>query len=143
MSAVSYTGGCLCGDVKYVLRGQQKDIKGVTACHCHQCQKWSGHYWASIHGPISGFEITEGDTSVKWYKSSDKARRGFCTNCGSALFWHGEGYSEASDQIDISAGSLDDTKSLKLARHIFCKFKGSYYEIKDGVAMFDTFSESQ
>ena len=142
MSEISFTGACLCGEVKYVLRGNPRDIKGVTACHCLQCRKWSGHHWASIHGPISGFEITHGETSVKWYKSSDKARRGFCENCGSTLFWHGNGYASGSDQMDVSAGSLDDVKGLKLIRHIFCKYKGEYYETSDGVAVFETFSDS-
>ncbi|NNC38276.1 MAG: GFA family protein [Acidimicrobiales bacterium] len=139
MSEEHYTGACLCGEVKYSLRAQSEEIRGITACHCEQCRRWSGHHWASIHGPKSEFEITKGEASVKWYRSSDKARRGFCRNCGSALFWHGEGYSDLVDQMDISAGSLDNPKGLTLSRHIFCKFKGAYYEIKDGVPVFETF----
>jgi hypothetical protein len=88
---------------------------------------------------MSGLKITKGEELVKWYRSSDKARRGFCKICGSTLFWHGEGYEDLVGQIDISAGSLDDTQTLKLTRHIFCKFKGGYYEIKDGIPEFDAF----
>ena len=139
MSEVSYTGSCLCGDVKYSLSGKQEDIHGVTACHCQQCRKWAGHHWASIHGPLSGFEITHGEASVKWYKSSDMARRGFCKTCGSSLFWHGENYPSIADQMDVSAGSLDNPQGLKIFRHIFCKFKGDTYEIKDGVPTYETF----
>ena len=139
MSDAHYTGACLCGAVTYALSGLQEDIRGVTACHCKQCRKWAGHHWASIHGPISGFEITQGADAVKWYKSSDTARRGFCETCGSSLFWHGEGYPTIADQIDVSAGSVDDLQGLKIFRHIFCRFKGDYYEIKDGVCVFETF----
>lgn len=139
MSELHYTGSCLCGEVKYSLRGNPSDINGVTACHCQQCRKWAGHHWASIHGPISGFEITQGESTVKWYQSSDTARRGFCQLCGSSLFWHGHGYPSITDQIDVSAGSLDDPLNLQIFRHIFCLFKGDYYDIKDGVPVYDTF----
>jgi hypothetical protein len=44
-----------------------------------------------------------------------------------------------ADQIDVSAGSVDDLQGLRLTRHIFCRFKGDYYELKDGVPTYDTF----
>ena len=113
MSVQTYTGACLCGKIRYKLTAKAEDIRGVTACHCRQCRRWSGHYWTSIHAPKTGFSITEGMDHLTWYQSSDKARRGFCKTCGSALFWHGNGYPELKDQIDISAGSIDDTGELE------------------------------
>lgn len=142
MSKVSYTGACLCGAVKYELNGAKKDIRGVTACHCQQCRRWSGHHWASVQAPKSALTITKGKDNISWYTSSEFAKRGFCQTCGSALFWHGYGYPGLADQIDISAGSLDDTGHMKIFRHIFCKFKGDYYELKDGVEIFNTFPEA-
>lgn len=139
MSGHTYTGRCLCGSVKYKLESEAGDVRGVTACHCLQCRQWSGHHWASVHGPMSGFQITEGESNVSWYQSSEYARRGFCKICGSGLFWHGNGYPSLVDQIDVSAGSVDDLHGLSLSRHIFCRFKGDYYELKDGVPTFDTF----
>lgn len=141
MNEETYTGGCLCGVVKYKLSGTDKTIHGITACHCQQCRRWSGHHWASLIGPKSGFFITSGEDNVRWYKSSPKARRGFCQTCGSALFWHGFGYPSFKNQIDVSAGSLDDAKKRTLRRHIFCADKGTYYQIKDGVPMFDKFPD--
>ena len=139
MSKVNYTGGCLCQTVEFDLRGADKDIRGVTACHCQQCRRWSGHHWASVHAPKSALNITKGKDNISWYASSDKAKRGFCKTCGSALFWDGHGYPSLADQIDVSAGSLHDAGNMKIFRHIFCRFKGSYYKLKDGVKKHDTF----
>ena len=62
-----------------------------------------------------------------WYASSAEARRGFCTRCGSTLFWQGVG----RDYVSIAAGTLDDSSGLQIAWHIFTADKGGYYEIAD------------
>jgi hypothetical protein len=62
-----------------------------------------------------------------WYDSSAEARRGFCTRCGSTLFWQGAG----RDYLSIAAGTLDDSSGLRIACHIFTADKGDYYEIGD------------
>ncbi len=69
------------------------------------------------------------NTGLKWYSASAKARRGFCDQCGSTLFWDGVG----RDNISIAAGTLDDSTGLEIACHIFVAEKGEYYEI-DGPA---------
>ena len=73
------------------------------------------------------FRITE-TRGLKWYRSSNKARRGFCSECGSVLFWKGDG----SDYTSITAGSVDGATGLKLEGHIFCDNAGDYYEIAGG-----------
>ncbi len=142
MSAHTYKGGCLCGAVRYSLGAEEAEIRGITACHCEQCRRWSGHHWASLIGPMSGFVITKGKDNIRWYQSSRKAKRGFCKTCGSTLFWHGFGYRALKDQIDVSAGSLDDSYDRVITRHIFCENKGKYYRIKDGVPVYDRFPDS-
>ncbi|RVV97273.1 GFA family protein [Mesobaculum littorinae] len=118
---LSTTGGCLCSEVSYRVRGP---LRPVVACHCDQCRRTSGHYAAATSAPRDAVEI-EGD--VTWYQSSDTARRGFCPICGSTLFWDGPG-----PHLAIFAGTLDQPTGLKLAGHIFCASKGDYYEIADG-----------
>lgn len=118
-------GSCLCGRVRYRVNGP---MRGVIACHCTQCRKQSGHFYAATDAPEHAVEIVGGE-SIKWYQSSPRARRGFCGNCGSALFWKQEG----SADISILAGSLDGATGLRLERHIFCADKGDYYAIDDGL----------
>ena len=65
--------------------------------------------------------------TLSWFRASDIARRGFCRNCGSFLFWqHND-----EETISISMGVLDAPTGLKLARHIFVADKGDYYDITD------------
>ena len=123
-----HTGACLCGAVKYEVRNLGGE---VVACHCGQCRRQSGHYFASAMTTRADLAITE-DRSLKWYKSSAAARRGFCAECGAILFWE----SATDDSTAISAGSLDLPTGLRLASHIFVDDKSDYYEIDDGLPQF-------
>ena len=124
------TGGCLCGAVRYEVRGA---LRPVVACHCSQCLRSHGHYAAySATAEADVTVIEEGD--LAWHQSSDMARRGFCRVCGSRLFWD----PQDMDYIAISAGSIDQPSGLKLARHIFTADKPDYYEIADGLETLPT-----
>ena len=118
------TGSCLCGAVKYVVDGPLRD---VIACHCGQCRKQTGNYMSATAAQDSVLTIVEA-RGLKWYRSSATARRGFCGECGSVLFWKGEG----RDYTSIAAGSVDGPTGVKLAGHIFCDSAGDYYEIAGG-----------
>ncbi|MBM3519273.1 MAG: GFA family protein [Alphaproteobacteria bacterium] len=118
------TGSCLCGAVKYEVHGPLRD---VVACHCEQCRKQTGNYMSATAAQDQDFRISEG-RGLKWYHSSDTAKRGFCGECGSVLFWKGEG----RDYTAVTAGSLDGASGLKLEGHIFCESAGDYYEIAGG-----------
>ncbi|WP_419912880.1 GFA family protein [Hoeflea sp.] len=121
----SYKGSCLCGAVEYTVVGQ---IKNVTACHCTQCRKQTGHHYATTSVDDEQLTVT-GLQHITWYHASDDAKRGFCKICGSALFWkcHSDPYTA------VLAGSLDGETGLKLEKHIYCADKGDYYEITDGL----------
>ncbi len=118
-------GGCLCGAVRYEARGPLSD---VTACHCGQCRRQSGHLYATTSITAERFTLTE-DRGLKWYSASETARRGFCGDCGSTVLWQ----PATRDRVAILAGSLDAPTGLKLARLIFVADKGDYYEITDGL----------
>src|SRR5688500_18584644 len=78
-----HKGSCLCGAISFEVAGE---LPGPDACHCSQCRKHSGHYFASTDVPRAALTM-KGDEHVAWYRSSDKVRRGFCSICGSSLFW--------------------------------------------------------
>lgn len=118
------TGSCLCGAVKYEVTGP---LRNVVACHCEQCRKQTGTYMSATAAKDNDLKIVE-TRGLKWYRSSGTARRGFCGECGSVLFWHGDG----RDYTAIAAGSLDGPSGLKLEGHIFCESAGDYYEIAGG-----------
>jgi hypothetical protein len=124
MSGELHRGSCLCGAVRYEVRGP---LRSVIGCHCTQCRKQTGHYMAATAAKHEHFKIIK-DEGLRWYHSSDTAERGFCRVCGSTMFWQGKG----RDYVAIAAGSVDGETGLSVAGHIFCGDKGDYYEIKDG-----------
>ena len=119
-------GGCMCGGVRYEVRGA---LREVVACHCSQCRRSSGHFVAATGASSDRLTLTRTD-SLAWYASSDRAERGFCSRCGSSLFWRPR-KGDAS-WTSIMAGTLDGPTHLKIAKHIFVADKGDYYAITDG-----------
>lgn len=120
-----HKGSCLCGAVTFDVEG---DLHPPDACHCRQCRKQSGHFFASTDVPRSAVTI-RGAEKVTWFASSDRVRRGFCSVCGSTLFWD----PVKRDFIGISMGAFDTPTMTHLRIHIFVADKGDYYEIADGL----------
>lgn len=125
MAADLHTGGCLCGAVRYAVTGALRDVVG---CHCSQCRRTTGHFLAATAARHANFTVVK-DSGLKWYQSSPGARRGFCSECGSTLFWEGRG----KPHVSIAAGTLDDSSGLRTVCHIHVADKGAYYEIEAGV----------
>lgn len=117
------TGSCLCGAVKF----EAENLRNILACHCRQCRKTTGNYMSATAATDADLKMIE-TRGLKWYRSSDAAKRGFCGECGSVLFWKGDG----KDYTAIAAGSIDGKTELKLEGHIFCDDAGDYYEISGG-----------
>jgi len=129
------TGGCLCGNVRYEVRGPLRD---VVNCHCSMCQKLHGSFGAHTKARKVNIHITN-STGLSWYKSSDLAQRGFCHDCGSSLFWEPFNL----DATGILAGSLDGATGLKTIGHIFVGEKSDFYSIDDDLPKFDASSNGE
>lgn len=123
------TGGCLCGAVRYRVAGGLRPT--VNACHCGQCRRFHGTAGAYSSAAERDVAI-EGRDKVRWYQSSAKARRAFCSVCGTKLFWQAIG----SEALDISAGTFDLPSGVRLARHIYVASKGDYEVIADDLPQF-------
>lgn len=119
---MSKTGSCLCGSVTYRLNGH---LRPIVACHCIQCRKTSGHYVAATQSALDDIEIA-GDT-LQWFRSSEHAERGFCSTCGSNLFWRRRG----NPYISIFAGTIDGPTGLHIESQLYPESKGDYYELPD------------
>jgi hypothetical protein len=119
------TGACLCGTVRFKTSGV---LRGVVYCHCSQCQRQTGHFYAATNVADVSLSL-DGADKVTWFAASETARRGFCSVCGSALFWKRDG----SDNTSIMAGAFDRPNALEAEMHIFVADKGDYYTIDDGL----------
>ena len=124
---LTHSGGCLCGGVRYVVNGPLRD---VIACHCSQCRRTSGHFVAATSTPLATLVLERSDT-LRWYRSSPAAQRGFCGACGGNLFWRADG----GETISIMAGTLDTPTHLNIVEHIFVADKSDYYTLHDDVPM--------
>jgi len=123
------TGSCLCGGVKYQINGPMRPI---VACHCSQCRKTSGNYVAATR--VAKVDLVfDSMSTLKWYKSSDVAERGFCGTCGSNLFWK----RQVGENTSIMAGTIDPPTGLHIAQHIFVGDKSDFYDLFDDVEKLD------
>lgn len=124
-----HQGSCLCGSIRFNVNAS---LGAPVACHCVQCRKQSGHYFASANVQKADLQIT-GEAQLAWYQSSAKVRRGFCSKCGSWLFWD----PPHRDWLSIAMGAFDGSTATRLERHIFVAEKGDYYDIADGLPQND------
>ena len=120
------TGRCLCGAVRYQVDGLLRD---VLICHCEECRRWHGHVSACTAARREDLVLVESD-GLRWIdspRSDAGARRGFCAQCGSSLFW------DAPDRptVSIAAGTLDETAGLRVIAHWYVSQSGDYYELPD------------
>lgn len=130
----THLGTCLCGAVNFRVEGEFEH--DPEACHCCQCRKQSGHFFAAINVRRSALSIT-GEDKISWYRSSEQVERGFCSVCGSSLFWKPliEGYEFTA----IALGLFDTPITAKISKHTFVADKGDYYEISDGMPQSEGF----
>ncbi|MHA6296914.1 GFA family protein [Devosia sp. CAU 1758] len=128
-----HSGSCLCGAVSFDVSGP---LPMASACHCSMCRKNTGNYEAGVDVKKSAVTI-KGGTNITWFRSSEKARRGFCSTCGSPMFFE---FLEA-DLIGLMLGAFDGPTGVRVSEHIFVGNKGDYYDICDGARQYETVPE--
>jgi hypothetical protein len=121
---MEYSGGCLCGAVRFHLKGT---VKGFYFCHCTRCQRSSG----SAHGSNLFFS----DANLVWEKGEEfcaqythegtRFSKCFCTQCGCPLPRVFDG---KKGSIVVPAGCLDGDQDFEPTAHIFTDSKKSWEE---------------
>ena len=122
VSDTAARGRCLCGAVRYEVRGPLRD---VLICHCEECRRWHGHVGAYTAASREALVVLDA-RALRWIESprSDAAaRRGFCGECGSSLFWD----APDRDTVSIAAGTLDGMTGLRVSDHWYVAQAGDYY----------------
>ncbi len=115
-------GSCLCGAVRFIAKNMGKN---VGACHCSMCRKWGGGPFMEVS---CGSDVSfEGEESISIFDSSAWAERGFCSKCGSHLFYR----LKRTRQHMMPVGLFDDDKNLVFDHQVFIDEKPSYYSFAD------------
>ena len=125
----SKIASCLCEGVKIKVKGK---LRHVVNCHCSQCLKTHGNYAAFTSCPEDNITFINKKT-LKWYKSSNIAKRGFCSVCGASMFYQ----LLKSRNISIAAGMFHNPTKLKTHSNIFTKGKLDYYKLDSRMTKFD------
>ncbi len=77
-------GSCLCGAVLFAA---DLPPKWVAHCHCSRCQRAHGAAFVTWVGFAEGdVKVSDPQQLLGWYCLT-KASRGFCTRCGSPMFF--------------------------------------------------------
>ncbi len=130
---MAMTGGCYCGDVRYVAEGTPI-LK--AQCHCRACQHITGgapNYFMLM--PAAGFSFTQGEP--KSFTKPDKENavtRAFCATCGTHLTTRRPGL----DAVILKIGTLDDpTLYGGPMIAIFTEEEQAFHLVAPGVPKFD------
>ena len=104
---MKWTGGCLCGEVRYKISA---DPEWAGYCHCSMCRKQTGApVTVGVQFPRGAVEWSAGKPTL--YQSSEDTVRGFCVRCGSTLTW------ETPSRFTVFVGSLDQPESIRPGGH--------------------------
>ena len=107
-------GSCFCGAIGFAAT---LPSKWCAHCHCNMCRKSHGAGYVTWVGFDSGqVSITRGEDQLKWFDSSPGAQRGFCSNCGSSLFFRSERW---AGELHIALGCMDDDIDRQPQANVF------------------------
>jgi hypothetical protein len=120
---------CLCGGIKIKVKGK---LRHVINCHCSQCMKTHGNYAAYTACLEKDLTFIKKRT-LKWYNSSKIAKRGFCSSCGSSMFYK----LFNGNNISIAAGMFNNPTKLKTHSNIFTKKKLDFYKLDLRIPRFE------
>jgi len=123
-------GRCDCGGVSYEIEGELRDVYN---CHCERCRRITGHHMAAT--AVRPDQLTFlSDSTLRWYDPVPTVHYGFCSTCGSTLFWHAD---ENPDKMCIAAGTLDQPTGLRTTKAWWVAEAGDYHERARGLADFE------
>jgi hypothetical protein len=126
---MTIAGGCRCGAVRYTLAVD--DIPPAYACHCHQCQTWSGSAFSeqillreealAMTGPVVRYDLTTADRT---------SQQRMCGTCHTRLY---NTNTRRPGIAVIRAGTLDDSHRIDVVAHIWTVRKQPWLALPEGV----------
>jgi hypothetical protein len=129
-----WTGGCLCGAIRYRLASAPFD---AGWCHCRICQLSSGSpamAFASVKA--DDWQLERGEDALGTVTSSSFGHRGFCTRCGTPLYMK---VNHQPETVDFSVATLDGPDAIQPEFHIFYGSRIGWAEAYDGAPRHERF----
>lgn len=112
------TASCLCGSVKITAREINPKF---SVCHCESCRTWGGAPFFAVQ---CGTKVEiEGEEKIKIYESSSWASRGFCSDCGTHLFYK----LKKTGDYNMPVGIFQNLTGLEMDTQYFSDQRPAYY----------------
>lgn len=135
MTDTVHEGGCLCGALRYRVKGNGLML---SACHCTECQRTSGGaFGLSLIVLRDALELTKGSPKRfdKAYEDGRHKIFNFCADCSTRL-WNE--MPRVAQIYNVKPGTLDDAnKWLTPVAHLWLSEKQPWVLVPDGVLHFD------
>ena len=131
--AQPFEGACLCGSVSFRV---QPPSLFCAHCHCTYCQTAHGAAFITWVGVAEErFELDDPDGRLVWHQSSEQSRRGFCSHCGTTLFFAS---ALAPGEIHVARALIQGEIDRDPQANAFYDQKVHWVEISDDLASYDS-----
>lgn len=125
-----HRGGCLCGAVKYEIRGE---IGPGFFCHCARCRKATGSaFAASALVATKDFVVVQGEDALKSFSVAG-VHRVFCAHCGSPIISRRDAQPEF---VRVRLGTVETPLERGPQGHIYVGSKANWLEIHDDLPQY-------
>ncbi len=129
-----YAGSCLCGAIKFEIKGP---ISNIVHCHCSQCRKAQGSAFATNGIVKSGdFKLLSGEDKLTAYESTPGQIKYFCRICGSPIISKTE---SKPDQVRIRLGTITSDVIERPMAHIFTTSKANWEDISGDLPQYESY----
>lgn len=128
-AGITFTGACLCGQVRYSARTQRVS---TMVCHCRACQRQSGSAFSVILAVPRADLSWQGElhTHAHQADSGRTVLRRFCPDCGSPVLTESP---QRPAMAFIKAGTLDEPARFQPALHLWCEHKQPWVTVPEGI----------
>lgn len=119
-------GSCLCGAVRYTVRGP---LAGIGHCHCMRCRKaHSAAFGTFAVVPTDAFAWQHGAVHLRRFGGSSDSALSFCSRCGTTLTG-----TAPSGLVAVTVATLDVDPVARPTLHASVATRAPWYEVTDDV----------
>ena len=129
-----YTGGCLCGSVRFVI---SESPTTVYACHCSDCQTASGSSFVlAMRVPHGSISVIKGDVleTIRSREDGREKKIFRCPKCLSALWGK---RLDSPEYCTVYVGTLDNSADIEPVGHIWTSDAQDWIHIPEDVLSFE------
>lgn len=126
------TGRCLCGAVRFGAKGPPLFS---AHCHCEWCRRAHAAAFVTWLGlRAESFSIASGEDVLRWFGSSPQSRRGFCSSCGTTMFFAS---TLAPGEMHVALACVDQAEDHPPKAHVFWEAHVSWSSVADDLPKID------